>query len=264
MNENLKWIAAAVAVVGVSIGAILYFSPREKTPPPDEPPVVAAPAPPPVAEEPAVKHPVPVSDSAETLPPLDGSDLPLQQALSEVFGREPVEQFVIPEQLVRHIVVSIDNLPEQKLAERLRPLRAAPGTFAVTGSEEIPVLDPANYQRYQPLVRLFGSIETPRLIALYSRYYPLFQEAYENLGHPPEQFNDRLVQVIDHLLQAPELEDRVPLEQPGVLYQYADPKIEALSAGQKLLIRMGGENARAVKTKLREVRAELVAQRPAG
>ena len=28
MNENIKWIAAAVAVVGLSIGAVVYFSMR--------------------------------------------------------------------------------------------------------------------------------------------------------------------------------------------------------------------------------------------
>jgi len=52
----------------------------------------------------------------------------------------------------------------------------------------------------------------------------------------------------------------VALTQPGVLYEYADPKIEALSAGQKALIRMGGDNATFVKHKLREIRAALVVQ----
>jgi hypothetical protein len=49
--------------------------------------------------------------------------------------------------------------------------------------------------------------------------------------------------------------------QPGVQYQYADPKIEALSAGQKALIRMGSANAAAVKEKLRALRAALAAQK---
>ena len=47
MNENFKYIAAAVGVVGLSIGAVVYFShqSRGEPPPPSEPPVVAAPAP---------------------------------------------------------------------------------------------------------------------------------------------------------------------------------------------------------------------------
>jgi hypothetical protein len=43
-----------------------------------------------------------------------------------------------------------------------------------------------------------------------------------------------------------------------VQYEYADPKLEALTAGQKVLVRMGPDNARAVKTKLRELRSALI------
>jgi hypothetical protein len=99
------------------------------------------------------------------------------------------------------------------------------------------------------------------LLASYKRYYPLYQDAYENLGHPPEYFNDRVIEVIDHLLATPELDGRIALTQPNVQYEFADPKLESRSAGQKALIRMGSDNARAVKNKLRELRSELVAQR---
>ena len=73
-----------------------------------------------------------------------------------------------------------------------------------------------------------------------------------------------MIEVIDHLLETPEIPGPVALTRPGVLYEYADPGIESRSAGQKALIRMGGENANAIKTKLRELRAERIAQRPAG
>jgi hypothetical protein len=47
-----------------------------------------------------------------------------------------------------------------------------------------------------------------------------------------------------------------------VFYQFADPKLEDLSAGQKLLIRMGPANERNLKEKLRDFRAELVKSGP--
>ena len=122
------------------------------------------------------------------------------------------------------------------------------------------MLDPANFERYKPMVQILGSMDTKTLVATYTRYYPLFQEAYESLGHPPEYFNDRLIEVIDHLLATPELQGPIKLAQPNVQYEYADPAIESRSAGQKALIRMGTENAKAVKDKLRELRAELVKQ----
>jgi len=63
--------------------------------------------------------------------------------------------------------------------------------------------------------------------------------------------------VIDHLLQTPDVTQPVKLVQPSVTYKYADPKLESLSSGQKLLIRMGPQNESAVKAKLRELRDAL-------
>lgn len=257
MNENFKWIAAAVAVVGLSVGAFVYLSKRHEP----APPALAAAVPPPlVSEEPAIKHPVPSSDANDALPSLDDSSVPMQNALSDLIGKESVERFIISDDLIRHIVVSIDNLTEQKLAERLRPVKPAPGKFAAGGSEDAALLDPANYQRYKPAVQMFRSIDTQRLVATYVRYYPLFQDAYANLGHPPKYFNDRLIEVIDQLLATPDVGDPIALVQPGVQYEYADPKLESLAAGQKILIRMGSDNAGSVKEKLRELRSALIAQ----
>ena len=46
-----------------------------------------------------------------------------------------------------------------------------------------------------------------------------------------------------------------------MFYTFADPALEGRSAGQKLLIRMGPANARIIKAKLREFRAEIVARK---
>ena len=59
------------------------------------------------------------------------------------------------------------------------------------------------------------------------------------------------------MLQTPDVAQPVELVQPSVSFKYADPKLESLSSGQKLLIRMGPTNAGAIKAKLREVRAAL-------
>ena len=259
MNENIKWFAAALAVVGLTVGGIVYFA-KGRKPAPSPELTASLPAKPALPEEPAVKHPVPAVESDEAMPPLDGSTPMLQNALTDLIGKESVERFVVTDDLIRHIVVTVDNLPEQTLAERLRPVKQVGGEFAGAGAEDARVLDPANYDRYAAMVQLILSTDTQRLIATYTRYYPLFQEAYESLGHPPQYFNDRLIEVIDVLLATPEVQGPIALAQPGVLYEFADPKLESLGAGQKALIRMGGDNARAVKDKLRELRAALVKQ----
>ena len=68
-----------------------------------------------------------------------------------------------------------------------------------------------------------------------------------------------LIAVIDQLLETPMPEGPVQLVRPHVLYEFADPELEALSAGQKLLIRMGNDHAARVKSLLTSFR-EQVAQ----
>jgi hypothetical protein len=85
----------------------------------------------------------------------------------------------------------------------------------------------------------------------------LFQQAYAELGYPSRYFNDRVFEVIDHLLATPDVRGPIALVQPKVMYEYADPVLQDLSAGQKMLVRMGPENEAKVKAKLRELKKAL-------
>ena len=121
----------------------------------------------------------------------------------------------------------------------------------------IAIIGPQNAARYAPYVRILQAIDARKLVAVYSRFYPLFQEAYRQLGYPNGYFNDRLITCIDDLLAAPEPDGPIKLTQPKVLYEYADPDLEARSAGQKIMIRIGLDNERKIKAKLREIRSAL-------
>jgi hypothetical protein len=117
-----------------------------------------------------------------------------------------------------------------------------------------------NAARYEPYVRVLEQADPQKLVQAYVRYYPLFQKSYQDLGYPHGYFNDRLVEVIDHLLAAPDVPAPVALTQPKVLYEFSDPALESLSAGQKMMIRMGTVNESRVKTKLRAIRRALTGQ----
>ena len=123
------------------------------------------------------------------------------------------------------------------------------------GEGDAVVLGAANFARYAPWIELVDSLDANAAAALYKRLYPQFQSAYENLGNPDGYFNDRVVEVIDHLLSAPEAPATISLVRPNVYYEFADPALEGQSAGRKLLLRMGPGNAARVKAKLREIRA---------
>jgi len=128
------------------------------------------------------------------------------------------------------------------------PLNAVPGVFTPDGT---------NYARYVPYVRVFEAIDARALVQAYVGAYPLFQRAYEELGFPGKYFNDRLVEAIDDLLATPDPATPPEFMRPRVLSEFADPDLETRSAGQKMLLRMGRENAARVKAKLGEIRREL-------
>jgi hypothetical protein len=160
---------------------------------------------------------------------------------------------------VRNVVVTIDNLPRKKVAIQMRPLKPTSGELVVAAGGE-PTLSPDNAERYAALMNVVKNADVAQVVSVYRHFYPLFQQAYVNLGYPDGYFNDRLVEVIDHLLATPEVTGPIKLTQPSVFYQFADPSLEERSSGQKLMIRLGPENAALVKQKLRELRKEVAKQ----
>ncbi len=188
---------------------------------------------------------------------MDESDKAVEEALAGLVGRGPLEQFASLSGFVRRVVATVDNLPRNKAPQRMWPLVPTAGTFVTTGGKDAVYLSAENYRRYEPALRLMESADTGKFVALYVRLYPLFQQAYKDLGYPDKYFNDRLVEVIDHLLATPEVTEPVKLARPWVMYEFADPGLEARSAGQKTLLRIGPENAARVKAKLREIRRQV-------
>jgi hypothetical protein len=220
------------------------------------------PAPLPAAAPPAVSHPIaPAAGGSEALPALNDSDQLLQDSLTGVLGRPTIETLLVPQNIVRHIVVTVDNLSRHKVAPELRPVKPTAGQTVVSSQGDLIVLSEANFARYTTFVHAVQAADVKAVAGVYQRLYPLFQQAYEDLGYPGKYFNDRLVEVIDQLLETPEVAPPIALEQPRVFYTFADPALEARSDGQKLLIRMGPANARIIKAKLRELRAEIVAKK---
>jgi hypothetical protein len=193
------------------------------------------------------------------LPELNDSDKAILDALGEAAPGAGMAQYLVPESVIRDIVVTVDNLPRQKVAVDKRPVKPAAGAFAAEGDELHATLDSRNFRRYEPMMDLIRKADMQRFGAVYLRFYPLFQQAYQDLGYPTGYFNDRLVTVIDMLLAAPQITGPVELVRPNVMYVFADPKLEALPAGQKVLIRIGADNAATVKAKLMELRAIVTA-----
>jgi len=259
-RKKVIWGSAAVVVLGL-LGAVYYYKYHGAVPAPakTEPPPAAAPAPQ-AATEPAIRNPVPVPADIKPLPALNQSDPDVRESLAGVFGARSISQFLVPENIVRHIVVTVDNLPRKKVATELRPVKPTLGKTVTVTQGDITTLGSANFERYAPLMKVVRSTDATVLASVYFKLYPLFQQSYEDLGYPGQYFNDRLVEVIDDMLRATDVQGPIELTQPKVFYEYADPRLESLSAGQKLLLRMGPANEAVMKAKLRELRKAIVSR----
>jgi len=257
-------VAIAVLVAAAAAGsAYWWFFQDRPAPAPTRPPEASAkPAPKPEAPA-AIQFPIPAADAGKSLPALDESDALAGEAIAALIGSKVFADLVVPTGIVRRIVATVDNLPRPVAPRRVFPVQSVPGALVVTGRRENLAISPANAARYAIYLKAFDSMDAAALVNSYVRLYPLFQRAYEELGFPGRHFNDRLVEAIDDLLAAPEAAPPILLLQPKVLYEFADSDLETRSAGQKILLRMGRENAARAKVKLREIRRQLfVVSRP--
>lgn len=275
-------IVLAVLVLGGIVYYFLVMRPsanEAEIPPPVliEQPEARQPA---AVDEPATEsfesqagggEPFDSAQEPQPLPALAASDPVVLESLAGLAGESAVTRHVVTENIVPRVVATIDALTGRRVPASLLPLQPPESAMKVskdtgpqdpkTTPEGYPIreylVDPANYERYTAYVELFESMNTDELLATYRRYQPLFQQAYVELGYPEGDFSARLLDVIDHLLDAPAVSEPVRLVKPEAYYQFADPQLEALSAGQKLLIRMGSSNAHRVKVKLAEFREAL-------
>ena len=281
MQSRITGWAIGVLVAAFLAGAAWMVWQRLAPPaatPVSEPAVQAEPAasaPAPTAESPAIQHPVDelavASAPAEPpVPPAADGDA-LLESLGDLLGREALLRFFNTDAFVRRVVATVDNLARDQAPSRLWPVAPAPGRLELETREGQTFLAASNATRHEPIVRFAESINLRAAAAWYVRHYARFQSAYEELGFPGRYFNDRMVAVVDHLLATPEPAGPVALRlpdiqgpvqpaRPWVMYEYADPALQRLSAGQKLLLRLSEDQRARVKQLLAQWR-ELVTAR---
>lgn len=273
------WVAGVLVVALVGAG-YAWWQWQAKNNAVAEPPAAAAPpeaaasAPVAAASEPTgpqnLIDPLAPADAAP-LPELAESDAAVTQALTELLGQPSVGSFLQLDGFVRRVVATVDNLPRAQAPSRIWPVQLAPRRFSVEG---VPgthgqlAIAGGNAGRYSAFVAFAEAIPIDQAVAVYARLYPLFQQAYEELGYPGKYFNDRLVAVLDHLLKTPEptgpllvelteVKGEVTSTRPWVRYEFVDPQLQALSSGQKMLVRMGPENEKLLKVRLAEFRKRV-------
>jgi hypothetical protein len=262
-----SWVIAVVVVlVVIAAGVFLAYEVKHADQSASPPPIAAAPATSSSATT-SIQHPIaqaqaaPASASTAALPTLDESDADVTAALQRLAGNSDLSSLLVRPQLIARIVASIDALPGRSLAGFMLPAHTPKGDFVTQDIGGNTVIGERNAARYAPYMQIVEHVDPQALVSWYVHAYPLFQEAYRKLGYPHGYFNDRLIVVIDNLLAAPEPAQTPALQRSNKgYYVYADPSLEALSSGQRLLLRTGPANEVKIKARLRTIRSLLVGQ----
>lgn len=272
-STNGLAIIAIIAVVALSAGGYYYLSGNEK---PAEPQIIAPVViPDPVPEQPLETEAVPEPEVVEVipepvqlpeveptpqpepLPALSDSDAYVQKQVTAVADGMAIEPLLIEDNVIRQFVVFVDNLAQGELARKVSPLKSPSTSFTASDIANKTYIDPDSYHRYDLYADFLASLNDEELAKTYKQVTPLLNEAFAELGYSQTTFDERMQQAIDVMLDAPIIEQPIELDGVSVNYQFVDPKLEALPNAQKLMVRMGPENARKVKAALRRLQQQL-------
>ena len=187
------------------------------------------------------------------LGPLDETDPIVRQLVSRLSAHPKVAAWLATDQLIRNFAVVVVNIADGRTpVQHLRALRPT-GVFVAAEDGESATIDPRSYRRYDDYADAIGALDARGTARLYATLKPRIQDAYRELGYPDGDFDRALERAIALLLDTPVEEGSVALAPRSVSWDFADPKLQSLSAAQRQFLRMGPRNMRIVKAKLREI-----------
>ena len=194
--------------------------------------------------------------------PADAGEAAVNKELAKNWPLAQLRKYFNLQEQARRLVITVDNLPREHVPSQLRVTRGVPELLRVKKDGETITLDPSNYERYDRIIGYVEKMDARKIGRLYAKFYPLLQRTYEETGFPEERFHDRVLAALDDMMDAPRPTGPIRLVQPKVLYRFEDDHLENLSAGQKIMIRVGPDNAARLRKVLARVRAAIAAHDP--
>ena len=189
--------------------------------------------------------------------PGDSENEMVRAAVARLSAHPKFAALLVTDRLLTRFVMAVDGVaggysPRDQV-EFLRPHRP----FLVRETEGRLVAASGSHHRYDLVAEVFDSIAVDDAIELYRGFQPRLEAIYEEVGWAGEDFDSRLCEAIDHLLEVESVSGPFELEQRAIVYAYADDRVEQLSDAQKQLLRMGPANARRVLARLHELRETM-------
>lgn len=238
--------------LAIGVGSYRLLTRRSQQATPTLAPLRATPA----AMRPTVAAPPTMPPRAD-LPPLDSSDALLRTLAATLSSNPAWAKWLLTDRLARRFVASVDNVAEGRSPKPHLGVLAPSGEFKAKERRDAATIDPASYRRYDVVADVIASLDVKGSARLYQETRPLLRDAYKQLGYPDRNFDDTLAKAIRQLLATPEPAGDVALRPAVKSWKLADPALEELAPAQKHLLRMGPENEKKIKQKLRELAEAL-------
>jgi hypothetical protein len=239
-------LAVAAVVIILILVAVFWFR-RDSSEAIPEPEITPASA----VSEPAATD---ESDSQLVIgevPLLADSDAWLRQIVSQISSHPELAEWLVTPELIRGFVVVVDTIAEGTSPASHLEMAAPEEKFGVREVDDKIYIDSASYQRFDLLTEVIESLDTEGTAELYAAIRPLFQQAYQDLGYPGEDFDATLRRAIQRVLATPVVDGPVEIERQVTAYEFSDPALEELSPAAKQFLRLGPENLQRVQAKLR-------------
>lgn len=250
-SEGSGWglragIAAGLLLITGALVAVLMLVFRHPAAKPAPPPSSVA------VPRPSAAPPVP-------LPLLEGSDAFVRDLAKGLSSHPQLALWLAAKEPVRTLAAVVDNVAAGSNPAPHLSFLAPKEPFAVLEKRGRTVIDLRSYARWNAFAEGVSAVDTAECARVFGLLEPLFEAAWRELGHP-EPFRKGVEQGMAALLAVPVVEAEVPVTQvvrAVRVYEYADPKLEALTPPQKQLLRMGPANVARIQAKVRELEAAL-------
>lgn len=217
------------------------------------------------AVAPAVTEPSPRQPPPDPrLPDLEKSDDFVRALVAELFGSPDLDRWLAAgEELLQQGVRALLAVSEEHSPRRFLSFLPIEGRFAVSARGGDWFIAPESYLRYDRVVDVFVGLDTRRVARIAERLAPLLSRALDENAFPGTEFDSVLSAAIAHLLATPlPAEELEVVPQNDGTYRFADPRLEALTAPQKQLLRLGPRNGARVRAKLTEIEQALAPTDP--
>jgi hypothetical protein len=239
-RSAVVWVLVALLVAAGAIAAYIVFVHRPSAPVP-----AAERAPAPKREI----RPLGGDAASIVLPPLNDTDALVRELVKKISSHSRVAAWLATNDLIRSFTIAVTNVAEGKTpARQLTVLRPSSGFRVLERGGDL-IIDPRSYERYDTLAAAAASMDADGSARLYATLKPRIEEAARELGVSP--FDRTFERTIVLLLSTPVVDGPIRVEPRGIGYGFADPKLEALTGGQKQLLRMGPRNLRVIQTSMR-------------